>query len=304
VNENPDKLVKDIVRLKHERGALILAHNYQRPEIQDLADFTGDSLELSRKAAATDAPLIVFCGVTFMAETAKILSPLKTVLIPRPDASCPMADMIDAEALRRLKSEHPAAAVAAYVNSSAEVKALSDVCVTSANAVAVIQGMEAREILFVPDRNLASYVQRFTDKVLIPWPGFCNVHERFTAREAVAAKAAHPGAVLMVHPECRPEVIDLADRVLSTSGMLAFARASDAPAFLVGTEEGILHRLRRENPGKAFHSIGAVKTCVTMKMTRLSDVARSLRENVYAVELPESVMDKARAALEKMLYHA
>jgi quinolinate synthase len=297
-------IVGEILRLKEEKNAVILAHNYQRPEIQDIADFLGDSLELSRKAAAACAPVIVFCGVKFMAETAKILSPDKTVLLPRFDAGCPMASMADAETLRRMKAAHPNAAVVTYVNSTAEVKAESDICVTSANAVGIVQKLDAEEILFLPDRNLAAYVQRFTDKKIIPWPGFCYVHEQFGKDEFLAARKNHPGAVLLAHPECRPEVIDLADRVLSTSGMLKFVRESQAGAFIIGTEEGILHRMQAENPGKEFFALGSVKTCLNMKKTRLEDVHRSLVEGRHNVTLPADLMDRARVALEKMLSYA
>jgi quinolinate synthase len=294
-------LSEDILRLKREKQAVLLVHNYQRPEIQDLADFLGDSFELSRKAAQTDAPMIVFCGVKFMAETAKILSPDKTVLLPRFDASCPMADMADVETLRRMKAEHPNAVVVTYVNSTAEVKAESDICVTSANALKIVQKLEAEEILFLPDRNLAAYVQRFTDKKIIPWRGFCYVHELFSKEEVLAAKRNHPDALLLVHPECRPEVIDLADQVLSTSGMLKFVRESNAKTFIIGTEEGILHRMKKENPDKTFFSLGSVKTCLNMKKTRIEDLHRALVENRHEIRLPQNLMDRARVALERML---
>jgi quinolinate synthase len=297
-------IINDIRRLKDEKNALILAHNYQRPEIQDIADFTGDSLELSRKAAAAGQPVIVFCGVRFMAETAKILSPDRTVLLPRLDAGCPMAGMADADALRRMKAAHPEATVVTYVNSTAEVKAESDVCVTSANALHIVQKLKAREILFLPDRNLAAYVQRFTEKKIIPWPGFCYVHEQFGSGEVLEARRMHPEAVLLVHPECRPEVIDLADEVLSTSGMLKFVRESASKTFIIGTEEGILHRMQAENPGKTFFALGTVKTCVNMKKTRLEDLHRALLYGRHEIVLPKELMDRARIALEKMLSHA
>jgi quinolinate synthase len=293
--------IDKILRLKSEKQALILAHNYQRPEIQDIADVVGDSLELSRRAAESDAPLIIFCGVYFMAETAKILSPDKTVLLPRLDAGCPMADMADAEGLRRLKVLHPKAAVVTYVNSTAEVKAESDVCCTSANAVDIVKRMEAKEIIFSPDRNLASFVQRFTDKTIIPWNGYCHVHELFTTDEVLEARRRHPDAVVMVHPECPSAVVDRADETLSTSGMLRFARQSDASEFLVGTEEGLLHRLKKENPDKRFHSIGAAKLCPNMKKTSLADLASSLELGRYAITVPDGILQKARQALERMI---
>jgi quinolinate synthase len=297
----PVNLNDAILQLKDEKQALILAHNYQRPEIQDIADCTGDSLELSRRAAESGNPIIVFCGVYFMAETAKILAPDKTVLIPRLDAGCPMADMADAEGLRRLKSLHPKAAVVTYVNSSAEVKAESDVCCTSANAVEIVQNLDADEIIFSPDRNLASFVQRFTDKKIIPWDGYCHVHENFTVDEVAEARLRHPDAVVMVHPECPAAVVDLADETLSTSGMLRFASRSDASEFLVGTEEGLLHRLKKENPGKRFYSIGSAKVCPNMKKTSLADLASSLEHGKYAVTVPDDILRKARQALERMI---
>jgi quinolinate synthase len=297
-------MVENILRLKDEKQALILAHNYQRPEIQEIADFLGDSLELSRKAVAVDLPVIVFCGVRFMAETAKILSPGKTVLLPRLDAGCPMAGMADAETLRRMKAAHPEATVVTYVNSTAEVKAESDVCVTSANALQIVRKLDAKEILFLPDRNLAAYVQRFTDKKIIPWPGYCYVHEQFGSEEVLDARRNHPGAVLLAHPECRPEVIDLADETLSTSGMLKFVRESASKTFIIGTEEGILHRMQAENPGKTFLALGSVKTCVNMKKTRLEDLHRALLCGRHEIALPKDLMDRARTALEKMLSYA
>jgi quinolinate synthase len=299
-----DQLSSDILRLKRERKALLLVHNYQRPEIQDLADVLGDSLELSRKAVEAKASLIVFCGVKFMAETAKILSPDSTVLLPRLDAGCPMADMVDPDTLHEMRRRYPDAAVVTYVNSPAEVKAESDICVTSANAAAIVQKLDARKILFLPDRNLASYVQRFTDKQVIPWPGFCYVHECFTREEVLDARKKHPDAVLVVHPECRPEIVDLADAVRSTSGMLKFVRTSSAAEFLIGTEEGLLYRMKKENPEKAFYSLGSVKTCVNMKKTRLEDLHRALLENRHEIVLPADIMVRARAALDKMLLYA
>ena len=290
-----------IRRLKKAKNAVVLVHNYQRGEIQDLADYLGDSLGLARQAASVEHSLIIFCGVRFMAETAKILSPDKTVLLPRLNATCPMADMVDVAGLRRLKAEHPRAKVVTYVNSTAEVKAESDVCCTSANAVKVVQNIETDEIIFTPDRNLASWVQRFTDKTIIPWDGYCYVHNRFNAEEIKSARAQYPEALLMVHPECPPEIIDLADEVLSTSGMVALARSSKKSTFLVGTEAGMLYRLQKENPSKTFYSAGVAKTCRGMKATRLEDLLESLEKDRYVIELPEPVMEKARTALERML---
>jgi quinolinate synthase len=300
---NQNQLIREIKKLKAEKQAVLLVHNYQIGEIQELADFLGDSLGLSRKAAQVENPLIVFCGVRFMAETAKILSPEKTVLLPRLDAGCPMAEMVDVEGLRALKKEHPDALVVTYVNSTAEVKAESDVCCTSANAVQVVQNVEADEIIFAPDRNLAAYVQRFTNKKIMPWNGYCYVHDRFTVDEIVQSKKAHPDALVMVHPECSPEVIDAADEVQSTSGMVRVVRESPVKTFLIGTEEGLLHRLRRENPERTFYSIGSAKMCRGMKVTRLEDLYQSLLKSQYPIEVDESVVQRARQALERMLQY-
>ena len=294
-------MVEEILRLKKEKKAVLLVHNYQRGEIQELADFLGDSLGLSRKASQVPNPMIVFCGVVFMAETAKILSPDKKVLLPRLDANCPMADMVTAYELKKLKAKHPRAIVVTYVNSTAEVKAESDVCCTSANAIRVVQNVDADEIIFTPDRNLASYVQRFTKKKIIPWDGYCYVHDRFTKEEVIQAKDAHPDALLMVHPECRPEVIDEADEVLSTSGMVRTARDSSAKKFLVGTEEGMLYRLKKENPDKTFYSAGTAKMCRGMKQTRLENLYHALQKEQHTIELPEGTMGRARTSLERML---
>jgi quinolinate synthase len=291
----------DIVRLKREKNALFLVHNYQKPEVQDIADFLGDSLGLAKEAAETDTQMIVFCGVRFMAETAKILSPEKTVLLPRKDAGCPMADMITRDELRALKAQHPDAKVVSYVNTSADVKAESDVCCTSANAVQVVRNVEADKIIFTPDKNLASYCQRFVDKEIIAWSGYCYVHERITKEEVLLAKQKYPDAVVLVHPECNPSVIDIADQVLSTSGMVDFAQKSEKRRFLIGTEEGLIYRLKKECPGKEFYAAGTAKLCRNMKLTALEDVLVSLREERYAIELPEDILKSARRALEAML---
>jgi quinolinate synthase len=298
---NVPEMNEEIRRLIKEKDGVLLVHNYQRGEIQELADYLGDSLGLSRQAAQGSQNLIVFCGVRFMAETAKILSPDKTVLLPRQDAGCPMARMVDVEGLKKLKEQHPKAKVVTYINSTAEVKAESHVCCTSANAIQVIQNVETDEIIFTPDRNLAAYVQRFTDKKIIPWEGFCYVHDRFTREEVIRAKESHPGSLLMVHPECPSEVIDVADEVLSTSGMVRVARESQAKTFLVGTEEGILYRLKKENPDKTFYSAGIAKMCRGMKLTHMEDVYQALVKNQYEMTLPKSIMDAARTAVERML---
>ncbi len=294
-------LKEEIRRLQKEKNAVLLVHNYQIGDIQDMADFLGDSLGLSREATRVSEKVIVFCGVIFMAETAKILSPHKTVLIPRLDADCPMANMVDVKGLLRLKAEHPNAMVVTYVNSTAEVKAESDVCCTSANAVQVVQNVKADEIIFTPDRNLAAYVQRFTNKKIIPWEGFCYVHDRFTKEEVVRAKRNHPDALLIVHPECPPDVIGEADEVLSTGGMIKFVKQSQAKKFLIGTEEGILYRLKKENPDKIFYSAGVAKICKGMKLTRLEDLYHALQKEQYVIEIPEAIMNRARQSLESML---
>lgn len=294
-------ILEEITKLKKEKDAIILVHNYQRPEIQDIADFLGDSLGLAKQAAETKARIIVFCGVRFMAETAKILSPEKIVLLPRKEAGCPMADMITAEDLRSLKKKHPDAKVVSYVNTSAEVKAESDVCCTSANAIKVVKNICTEKIIFTPDKNLAAYCQRFTDKEIIPWNGYCHVHERITKEEVLLAKEKFPDALLLVHPECKPSVIDLADEVLSTSGMLSFAKKSDKKRFLIGTEEGLIYRLKKENPGKEFYTAGTAKMCRNMKLTTLNDVYLSLKEERYPIELAEGIIKSAQKTLTEML---
>lgn len=297
------EILGQIAHWKEKRGAVILAHNYQPGEIQDIADFLGDSLALSRQAAEEPAQVIVFCGVRFMAESAKILSPNKTVLIPRRDAGCPLADTITAEQVRQLKEAHPRAAVVCYVNSSAEVKAESDVCCTSSNALQVVDGVAAQEIIFIPDKNLGHYVSRFTKKKVIIWDGFCYVHHRIRAKELQRAKEAHPQAVVLVHPECRPEVIDLADHVLSTDGMLRFARNADAGEFIIGTEVGLIYRLQKENPGKKFFTAGNAMVCVNMKKIHLEDVLLSLQQDQFSITISEEIRRRAQAALSRMLQY-
>ena len=280
----------------------MLAHNYQRDEIQEIADITGDSLGLSQEAAKTDAEVIVFCGVHFMAESAAILSPDKTVLLPRLDAGCPMADMITGDDLRAYRMEHPEAVVVTYVNSSAEVKALSDICCTSGNAVNVVRSIpDGREIYMVPDRNLAHYVAKMSGRRLTWWDGYCPTHERLTIQAVRRAKEAHPDALLVVHPECPPEVVEMADAVLSTSGMYSWCRRSGAKEFIVGTEMGILYRLRKENPGKTFHLASRALICPNMKLTTLEDVRDSLVDLSPAVTVPPPIREKALSALEAML---
>jgi quinolinate synthase len=287
--------------LKAEHHAAILAHNYQIGEVQDVADFVGDSLELSQKAAQLDAEVIVFCGVHFMAETASILSPQKTVLMPDIHAGCPMADMITAKELREWKKQYPGREVVCYVNTSAEVKAECDICCTSSNALQVVESLEGDEILFVPDKNLAAYVARFSKKTIIPWDGYCYVHHNISAADVRIKKEQFPEAEVWVHPECRPEVIDLADQVLSTGKMVKEARITAKADILIGTETGIIYRLKKENPEKEFHPIKDSSVCVDMKKINLKKVLRSLEEMKYKVEVPLEISQRARGAIEKMV---
>lgn len=283
------------------RNAVILAHNYQLGEIQDVADFVGDSLELSRKAAETEADTIVFCGVHFMAETAKILSPDKTVLIPDPQAGCPMADMITVEQLREFKAQYPGRPVVAYVNTSAAVKAEVDICCTSANAVKVVEAVDADEILFVPDKCLADYVASKTSKKIIAYPGFCPTHMRILPEDILRQKALHPNAVIVAHPECPRATWELADAVCSTSGILRYVKESDAREFIIGTEEGMIHRLKKENPDKEFYSPSDRTICPNMKKITLEKLAWSLEDNQFPIELSTDIIDKARTAIERMV---
>jgi quinolinate synthase len=296
------ELAREIARLKKEKNAIILAHNYQIEEVQLIADFLGDSLELSRKAAELTQDIIVFAGVKFMAETAKILSPGKKVLLPRLDAGCPMADMITVEDLREMKRQHPIAPVVTYVNSSVEIKAESDVCCTSANAVQVVANLLPREIIFVPDENLGNYVQKMVpDKKLFLFEGFCYVHMRFKKEEIAEMRIRHPEAKVIVHPEVIMEVMDLADEVLSTSGMLKYVSGSVHKEFVVATEQGLLERMKRENPGKIFYPALTPKICSNMKRTALKDVYDSLNEEKYEITVDPVVAEKALHALSEML---
>ncbi len=279
-------MIEEIQALKKERRATILAHNYQLPEVQDVADLVGDSLELSRAAARLDSEVIIFCGVDFMAETAAILSPQKRVIIPEKSAWCPMAHMITPDQLDDLKALNPGAAVVCYVNSTAEIKAKSDICCTSANGVQVVNSLAQEEVIFVPDRNLAAYIARHTDKKIIPWNGYCYVHDHFTPAEVKAARAKHPGAEVLVHPECRPEVIDQADFVYSTAGMGKHAKASDAREFIIGTEVGMIYRLKKENPEKEFYPLSENAVCQNMKKTTLEKVLRALQTLEPRVTVP------------------
>lgn len=295
-------LEAEIGKLKRQRNAVILAHNYQLPEVQDIADYAGDSLELSRIAAKVEAEVIVFCGVMFMAETASILGPEKTVLLPARDAGCPLADMIGAEQLRELKRSHPEATVVCYVNTPAEVKAESDYCCTSSNAASVVGSLaDAKEIIFVPDRNLGEYVAEQTGREMILWDGYCHVHEWITEDDIRCQKSAYPNATVIAHPECTRAVRTLADVVLSTGGMCRYARTSEADEFIVGTEVGMLHRLKKENPGKQFYPATQRSICPNMKRTNLRQILWSLQEMEYEVSVPPEVAKRARQAVERMV---
>ncbi|HTP64145.1 MAG TPA: quinolinate synthase NadA [Geobacteraceae bacterium] len=287
-------------RLKKCNGVL-LAHNYMRDEVQEIADMTGDSLALSMEAARTPADVIVFCGVHFMAESASILAPDKTVLLPRPDAGCPMADMVTTEGLLELKAAHPGVPVVTYVNSSAAVKAVSDICCTSANAHKVVDSLPDREVIFVPDRNLGSYVSLSSAKAFHFWNGYCPTHERLKEEDIIRLKRQHPDALFVCHPECNPKVTALADHVCSTTGMYAYCTMSTATKFIIGTEAGILYRLRKENPGKLFILASPALICPNMKLTSLDDILDALTTMAPVVRVPEEIRVPAKRALDRML---
>jgi len=294
--------IKDkISELKKEKDAVILAHNYQVGDVQDIADYIGDSLGLSQQAAKVKEEVIVFCGVHFMAETAAILAPEKTILMPEINAGCPMADMITADELREWKQGYPGSKVVCYVNTSAAVKAECDVCCTSSNAVNVVNSIGGKEILFAPDKNLAAYVARHTQKKIIPWDGYCYVHNNILARDIRAKKKLYPEAEVWVHPECRPEVIDIADKVLSTGGMVKEGRVTTKKDIIIGTETGIIYRIKKENPTKNFYPARDRSFCSNMKKTDLKKVLRSLEDMVYKVEVPLEISQRARGAIEKMV---
>jgi quinolinate synthase len=298
---NLDQLKEKVARLKEELRAVIIAHNYQRPEVQDIADFVGDSLELSRQCTEVDARTIVFCGVRFMAETAAILNPNRTVLLSEASAGCPLADMINIDEMREWKQKYPRASVVCYINSSAEIKAESDICCTSANGTKVVDSVLSNDIIFVPDQNLGHYISTQTKKNIILYPGFCYVHHHIKPEQVKLAKELHPEAQVIVHPECRPEVIDLADAALSTSQMLRYAKASSHNSFIIGTEEGLLHRLRLENPDKSFYLISNNQICTDMKKTTLETVAQTMELRQNIVTVPEEVRLKAKQAVDRML---
>jgi quinolinate synthase len=296
-------IVEKINKLKRSKNAVILAHNYQLPEVQDIADFVGDSLGLSIQAAGTDAKVIVFCGVYFMAETAKILSPSKTVLIPDRDAGCPMADMVTAEDVRKLKKEHPKAKVLCYVNTTADVKAECDLTCTSANALAMVNGALKNddEVIFVPDMHLADYVAQETGREFIIWKGYCPSHVKILPEDIIRLKAENKDAVVLVHPECPGSVRKLADKILSTETMCAFASGSLNNIFIVATEVGILHKLRKDNPGKVFIPASERALCPNMKRITLEKVLWSLEEMTYEVRIEQETMFRARQCLRRML---
>ena len=295
-------LIEKIEKLKKDRNAIFLVHNYQLGEVQDIADFGGDSLELSRKAAESDADVIVFCGVHFMAETAAILCPGKTVLLPDLNSGCPMADMVTAEKLRELKRQHPNAKVVCYVNSTAEVKAESDICCTSANAVKIVETLkDAEEIIFVPDQYLGSYAAEQTGKELILWPGYCPTHARILAADIEKRKQEHPQAKVIVHPECKQEVRAVADAVLSTGQMVRYAQETEAKELIIGTEIGIIHRLQKENPDKMFIPATEQAVCPRMKLITLESVLWSLENMQHRITIPEDIRVKAKNAVDRML---
>ncbi|MFH1836835.1 MAG: quinolinate synthase NadA [Candidatus Omnitrophota bacterium] len=297
-----EHLVHKIADLKKKMGALIVAHNYQRDEIQEIADITGDSYALAREVTMAKEKIVVFCGVKFMAESAYMLSPDKTVLLPVEEAGCPLADMATVEKLREKKKEYPEAAVVCYVNSTASVKAESDICCTSSNAIQVVRSRKEKQIIFVPDKNLGRYVaERVPEKEIILWDGYCVVHMRLTKDEVKKTKELYPDAEFIAHPECRKEVLDLADFTGSTAAMIKYIKGSSAKGFIIGTEKGIIYRLKRDNPDKEFYVPTDQFICANMKLTTLGWLARSLEKMVYKIEVPEEIAGKARKTLERML---
>lgn len=297
------ELVERIQKLRRERNAVILAHNYQLPEVQDIADYVGDSLGLSIQAARTPADVIVFCGVHFMAETAKIISPEKTVLIPDANAGCPMADMLTAAQLRELKAKHPGAKAICYVNTTAAVKAECDLCCTSANAERIVRKAfpDGEQVIFVPDQYLAAYVSSRTGRDFVIWKGFCPTHARILPEHIREQRRRHPGAEVIAHPECKPAVVELSDQALSTEGLCRYVQQSAAEEIIVGTELGIIHRLKKENPGKIFYPATELAICPNMKLTTLEKIAWSLEDMVHEVLVPAEVARQARVSIDKML---
>jgi len=302
VTENTENLIERVLKLKKQRNAVILVHNYQIPDMYKIADFIGDSLELSKQAAKTDADIILFCGVKFMAETAKILSPDKTVLIPTLEAGCSLADMASVEQLMKLKKEHPKAAVVSYVNTNADIKALSDVCCTSMNAVKIVNSLPNEEIIFLPDKNLGKYVQSKTKKKIILWEGYCAIHHELSAKMLTELKKQNPDTKIIAHPECQDDVLGIADHICGTGGMAKFAKSNNAQDFIVVTECGMTEKLREDAPDKNFHSFCNI--CPYMKATTLPLVVNSLENNQHEIILPQEIITKARKALDRMLEFA
>lgn len=304
--EDEKRYIKDlksrIAELKKERNAVIIVHNYQKDEIQDIADITGDSLGLSKAAIKIDAEVIVFCGVHFMAETAHILNPSKKVLLPVKEAGCPMADMVTPEALKEVKKKYPDAVVVCYVNTSAAIKAESDICCTSRNAVDIVRSLEEKKVIFVPDKNLGRYVQsQVPEKEIILWEGFCPTHIRVHPDQILHCKSLHPQAEFIAHPECNPDVLKLADNITSTGGMLEYVKKSQATEFIIGTEMGMLYRLRQDNPDKKFYLPTDGLVCESMKLTTLGWVAHSLEFMVHEITVPEEIRERAQKSVNRML---
>lgn len=299
--EQNRQLRERLMELKKERNAIILAHYYQRDEIQEVADFRGDSFLLAQKAAQTDAEVIVFCGVHFMGESAKILAPNKTVIIPDERAGCPMADMVNVDGLRKLKAQHPNATVVTYINSSAEIKAETDICCTSANALNVVNSVEGDEVIWVPDKNLGHYVQQNTDKKMIIWEGYCNTHDMLTVKDVEEMKEKYPNAQFVVHPECRPEVVALGDFVGSTTAILKYCKESPCQEFIVGTEDGTGYQLRLDSPNKTFNFASKYLVCPNMKVNNLKKLVKCLETMQPQIYVPPHVADRARLSLERML---
>ncbi len=295
-------LIEEINKLKIERKAIVLAHHYQSEEVKEIADYVGDSLELARIASKCSEDVLVLCGVYFMAETAKILSPNKKVILPNLNAGCPMADMVTAERLKEEKAKYPKAKVVCYVNSSAEVKAESDVCCTSSNAVNIVRNMEENQIIFVPDQNLGHYVSRFVpEKDIILWRGFCPTHHRIDLNDVATVREKYPDAVLLVHPECKPEIVEAADFVGSTSQIIEYAKQTAVKTLIIGTEEGVMPTLQKNSPEKTFVLLNPDFSCPNMKKTRLEDVYRALKSEDNEIEMEESIREKAFTAINRML---
>ncbi|PNX45718.1 MAG: quinolinate synthase [Thermoplasmata archaeon M8B2D] len=296
-----EAIIARITYLREKNNAIILAHNYQLPEVQDISDLLGDSLDLSMKAKKTNADNIIFCGVDFMAESAKILNPEKNVIIPDIDARCPMANMVDLKDLEKLKNKNPDAKVVAYINTTSDVKAISDVCCTSSNGVKVVKSLKSEKVIFVPDKNLGSYIQRFVpEKQMILWPGMCTTHHRISKQDIFKLKKEHPESEVLVHPECRPEIINIADHVFSTNGMVNYAKNSDVKEFIIGTEKELCYRLKNENPNKMFYPIKSA-ICPNMKKITLEKVLNSLETLEPKIHLSEDIMERAKNPLQKMM---